>query len=213
MEKPPYNFIAVEGNIGSGKTTLAKMLAKDLSAKIMLEQFEDNPFLPEFYQNKDRFAFHVELSFLAERYTHIKENFGSIDLFNESVVADYMFQKCLIFAQSTLKQGEFKLFEQLYAIIASILPKPDAIFYLYLPVKRSLENINKRGRPFERSISADYLQTIQDNYFNFFRQNNHHRIVIVDTSQIDFVASKKDYKRLKETLFADYPKGITRISL
>ena len=190
--KPPYNFITIEGNIGSGKTTLAKMLADDFNAKVLLEQFEDNPFLPEFYKNQQRFALHVELSFLAERYIHIKETFKSYDLFTQLFVSDYMFQKCAIFAKSTLKQDEYELFSK---------------------TERLQKQIKQRGREYEQSIPDAYLEKIQKSYFKHFKQLRNKPILVIDTENIDFVKNKTDYKKIKQLLFKPFPKGINYVNL
>ena len=211
LHKPPYNFITVEGNIGSGKTTLAKMLAKDLGAKMLLEQFEDNPFLPDFYKNQERFALHLELSFLAERYTHIKETFKSFDLFTQLFVSDYMFQKCAIFAKSTLKPDEYDLFSKLYSIISPILPSPDIILYLYSNTEKLQKQIKKRGRDYEQDIPNEYLEKIQKSYFRHFKQLRHKPILVIDTENVDFVKNKKDYQKIRQLLFNPFPKGISQI--
>lgn len=211
--KPPYNFITVEGNIGSGKTTLAKMLAKDFNAKVLLEQFEDNPFLPDFYKNQQRFALHVELSFLAERYTHIKETFKSFDLFTQLFVSDYMFQKCAIFAKSTLKPDEYELFSKLYSIISPILPSPDIILYLYSGTEKLQNQIKKRGRDYEQSIPNAYLEKIQKSYFKHFKQIRNKPILVIDMEKLDFVQNQSDYQKIKQLLFKPFQKGINYINL
>jgi deoxyguanosine kinase len=211
--KPPYNFITIEGNIGSGKTTLAKMLANDFNAKVLLEQFEDNPFLPEFYKNQQRFALHVELSFLAERYIHIKETFKSYDLFTQLFVSDYMFQKCAIFAKSTLKQDEYELFSKLYSIISPILPSPDVILYLFSRTEKLQKQIKQRGREYEQSIPDAYLEKIQKSYFKHFKQLRNKPILVIDTENIDFVKNKTDYEKIKQLLFKPFSKGINYVNL
>lgn len=208
-----FQYIAIEGNIGSGKTTLCEKLAKDLDAKLLLESFDDNPFLPDFYKNKDRFALHVELTFLAERFKQIQANINAIDLFSENIISDYLFQKSFVFAQITLKNEELTLFKRLYEIISGILPKPQLLVYLYNNVENLLQNIEKRGRPYEKLIAPEYLEAIHQGYFAFFKQLENQRVLILDISNIDFVKSKTDYLKIKNLLNNNYPIGITRIIL
>ena len=208
FEKPPYNFIAVEGNIGSGKTTLAKMLASDFNSKLMLEQFEDNPFLPNFYKNPDRFAMHVELSFLAERYTHVKETFQSLDLFNQLILSDYMFQKCAVFAKATLKPDEFDLFKKLYEIIIKVLPTPDLIIYLHSDLNKLQSQIKKRGRSYENAIPDSYLEKINKGYFQFFKTLRKTPILVINTNKMDFVSQPSDYEKIKNLFLLPHQKGI-----
>ncbi|HRX32118.1 MAG TPA: deoxynucleoside kinase, partial [Tenuifilaceae bacterium] len=153
-------YLVIEGNIGAGKTTLATMLANELNAKLTLEQFSDNPFLPKFYQNPERYSFPLELSFLAERYRQLNVDLRSTSLFHNITIADYFFMKSLIFAQNTLTGDELQLYKQLFNIIYSSLPKPDLYVYLHLPTEKLLKNIEKRGREYEKTITADYLNSI-----------------------------------------------------
>lgn len=208
-----YNYIAIEGNIGSGKTSLAKMLAEDLSSKLILEQFSDNPFLPKFYKEPEKHSFPLELSFVAERYHQLKTELLNRDLFSPKVMSDYYIQKCLIFAQSTLKDDEFDLFNSLFRIVEASLPEPDLIVYLYKTVHNLQKNINKRGRDFEQEISDDYLHSIQENYFNFFKQKKGQRIVIIDTNELDFVANPGHYQIIKKEILKKHPKRVSRILL
>jgi deoxyadenosine/deoxycytidine kinase len=202
MEAVKYNYIVIEGNIGAGKTTLASMIAKEYNAKLILERFDDNPFLPKFYNDPSRYSFPLELSFLADRYRQLKEELVEQDLFRSFTVADYYFMKSLVFSSKTLEQDEFSLYRQIFYIIYSSLPKPDLYVYLHVPPERLLKNIALRGREYEKSITADYLVGIQESYFNFFRQNPENRYLVLDVSNIDFVASRKDYERIRETIFA-----------
>jgi deoxyadenosine/deoxycytidine kinase len=201
MEGNRYNYIVIEGNIGAGKTTLASMIARDCNAKLILERFADNPFLPKFYNDPTRYSFPLELSFLADRYRQLKEELVEPDLFKSFTVADYYFMKSLVFSSQTLEQDEFSLYRQIFYIIYSSLPKPDLYVYLHVPPERLLKNIAMRGREYEKSITADYLSGIQESYFNFFRQNPENRYLVLDVSNIDFVASHDDYLRVKETIF------------
>lgn len=202
MEAVRYNYIVIEGNIGAGKTTLASMIAKEYNAKLILERFADNPFLPKFYDDPSRYSFPLELSFLADRYRQLKEELVEQDLFRSFTVADYYFMKSLVFSSKTLEKDEFSLYRQLFYIIYSSLPKPDLYVYLHVPPERLLKNIALRGREYEKTITADYLIGIQESYFNFFRQNPENRYLVLDMSNIDFVASHEDYERIRETIFA-----------
>ena len=141
-------FLVIEGNIGAGKTTLAGKIAEDFNAKLILEQFADNPFLPKFYRDQDRYSFPLELSFLAERYKQIKKEVLNLDLFHTFLVADYYFNKTSIFAQNTLKDDEYRLFRQIYDIVYENIPKPDLYVYLHSDTGKLIQNIKNRGRDF-----------------------------------------------------------------
>ena len=209
MEAIRYNYIVVEGNIGAGKTTLASMIAKDYNAKLILERFADNPFLPKFYSDPSRYSFPLELSFLAERYRQLKEELVEQDLFRSFTVADYYFMKSLVFASATLEKDEYSLYRQIFYIIYSSLPKPDLYVYLHVTPERLLNNIACRGREYEKSITADYLRDIQESYFTFFRQNPENRYLILDINNLDFVRREEDYHKLKEAIFeGEIQKGI-----
>ncbi len=207
-----YEYIAIEGNIGAGKTSLAKRLAKDNDGKLVLEEFADNPFLPKFYQNKERYAFPLELSFIAERFTQLKNELGSKDLFQSLVVADYFISKSLIFSKANLAGDEYNLFAKLFAMIEQTLPQPELLVYLYKDTDKLLENIKKRGRDYEQDISADYLDELQNSYFEFLKQQNELRVVIIETNDLDFVNNEADYQSIVTLINRDYPKGISRVS-
>lgn len=209
MEEIRYNYIVIEGNIGAGKTTLASMIARDCNAKLILERFADNPFLPRFYNDPARYSFPLELSFLADRYRQLKEELMEQDLFRSFTVADYYFMKSLVFSSKTLEQDEFSLYRQIFYIIYNQLPKPDLYVYLHVPPDRLLRNIAIRGREYEKSITSEYLAGIQESYFNFFRQNPENRYLVLDVSNLDFVASHDHYLKVKETIFGEtVPTGI-----
>ncbi len=198
-----YNYIVIEGNIGAGKTTLATMISEEFNARLVLERFAENPFLPRFYEDPARFAFPVELSFLAERYRQLKDEIVEQDLFKSFTVADYYFMKSLIFASSTLERDEFNLYRQIFHIIYSSLPKPDLYVYLHVSPERLLENIAQRGRDYEKTITASYLADIQESYFNFFKQNTENRYLILDVNSLDFVKNKSDYRMVVDTIFSE----------
>ncbi len=198
-----YNYIVIEGNIGAGKTTLATMIAEEFNARIILERFADNPFLPKFYEDPARFSFPLELSFLAERYRQLKDELVEQDLFKSFTVADYYFMKSLVFASSTLERDEFNLYRQIFYIIYSSLPKPDLYVYLHVSPERLLNNIALRGREYEKSISAGYLSGIQESYFTFFRQNPENKYLILDINEIDFVKNNEHYRLLTDAIFSE----------
>ena len=206
-----YNFIAIEGNIGAGKTSLASLIAKEMNAKLILEEFEDNSFLPKFYKDPDRFAFPLELSFLAERYQQLKDKLGAKDLFKTFTIADYFINKSLIFSRKTLQSDEFKLYNTLFEIINQSLIKPDLLVYLYANIGNLQSNIRKRGREYEQEIEDNYLEKIQNSYFEFIKQQTNLRILIIDTNNLDFVNNEDDYKYISSLIFKDYEIGIHRI--
>ncbi|MDX9769211.1 MAG: deoxynucleoside kinase [Tenuifilaceae bacterium] len=206
-------YLVIEGNIGAGKTTLTKMLADDLNARIVLEQFADNPFLPKFYNDPQRFSFPLELSFLAERYKQLNAELRASSLFQPLLIADYFFMKSLIFAQNTLAKDEFNLYRQIFEIIYSSIPKPDLYVYLHVPVDRLISNIKKRGRDYEQSITPEYLETIQQGYFEFFKQHPDYSFLIIDTSELDFVDNQDDYLLIRSAIFdKNHKKGVQRLS-
>lgn len=209
-----YKYIVIEGNIGAGKTSLAKKIADDYNAKLVLEQFADNPFLPKFYKEPDRYSFQLELSFLADRYQQLKKEMVNPDLFYSFIVADYYFMKSLIFAGGTLKDDEYSLYRQLFMIIYESLPKPDLYVYLHVNIEKLLINIENRGRSYEQDIKASYLESIQSGYFEFFRQNPNTPYLVLDVNQIDFVANDQDYEKIKVAIFGNnHRSGINRIIL
>lgn len=206
-------YLVIEGNIGAGKTTLATMLANDLNAKLILEQFADNPFLPQFYENPERYSFPLELSFLAERYKQLNIDIITGSLFQSLTIADYFFMKSLIFAQNTLTGDELQLYKQIFSIIYNTLPKPNLYVYLHLPTDTLLHNIRKRGRDYEQTISSEYLNNLTQGYFDFFKQHPDYTFLIIDTSNIDFVANPADYQKIKSVIFdKTYNKGVNRIT-
>ncbi len=207
-------FLVIEGNIGAGKSTLSKMIAKDYNAKLVLEQFADNPFLPKFYKDQERYSFALELSFLADRYNQIKKEVLNLDLFHSLMVADYYFAKTAIFAQNTLKEDEYHLFRQIFDIVFETMPKPDLYVYLHADVERLLKNIERRGRDYEQNMDPAYLEKIRNGYFNFFKHISSFPILIIDTNNIDFVQNSEHYEKLKNAIFnSEYKLGINRLIL
>lgn len=179
-----YNHITVEGNIGAGKTTLVKHLHKLFGGQLVLEQFADNPFLPKFYENPTQYAFPVELFFMAERYKQLQQNESKQDLFNPRVFSDYLFAKSYLFAQNNLNGDELILYKKLFDIIYKQIPKPDILIFLYAEVNVLLNNIALRAREYEKNITSEYLQSLHNAYFTYFKTVHDMRIVIVDTSNV-----------------------------
>ncbi len=207
--KTKIDFLVIEGNIGAGKTSLASLIAKKYNAKLILERFKNNPFLPKFYENPDRYAFQVETSFLIDRYWQIKnELLQAKELFKDLTVADYYFPKSIIFAKKTLKDDEFQLFRKIFDIIYKNVPKPDLYVYLHLSTERLLKNIAERGRDFEKHITAEYLKKIEKSYFEFFREEQDIPFLILDTNEIDFVKNPGDFEKIEKIIFGNsYKKG------
>ena len=209
-----YKYIVIEGNIGAGKTSLAKKISEDFDARLLLERFADNPFLPKFYKNPARYSFPLELSFLADRYLQLRDEVGSLDMFSPFTVADYYFMKSIVFASATLEKEEFNLYRQIFHIINGSLPRPDLYIYLHVLPENLLKNIASRGREYEKTITKEYLTGIQESYFNYFRQNPDNTYLVIDTNNIDFVNCEDDYKRIVAEIFEkEYPSGINRVFL
>ncbi len=188
-----FNYVAFEGNIGAGKTTLTTKIAEDFNAKSVLERFADNPFLPKFYKDQNRYAFPLEMSFLADRYKQLSDDLSQFDLFKDFVVADYHIFKSLIFAKITLAEDEYRLYSNLFHIIYKEMPKPDLYVYLYQNSERLLQNIKKRGRSYEQEIEADYLDKINTGYLDYIKSQPDLNILIIDVSDRDFVKNHEDY--------------------
>lgn len=207
-----YNFIAIEGNIGAGKTTFCNRIADDFNCQLILESFEDNPFLPSFYQNPERYAFPVELFFMTERHKQLQAGLLEQELFKEGTVADYFFLKTLLFARNNLKAEERRLFTRLFDVLNTSFPKPDLLVYLHRSVDILRENIDKRGREYEKDITNEYLQKIQNTYFEFFRTEMSIPILIVDIERADFLNDDTTYKKLLALMTQDYKLGINYIT-
>lgn len=199
--KPPYGYIAVEGLIGAGKTTLAKRLAAEWDAQTVLEEFEDNPFLPQFYNDPKRHAFALELSFLAQRFHQLKR-VGERSLFQPIAVADYSIGKSLVFAGATLPPDEHALFRDLYSIMYGGLPKPELLLYLHLPMAVVRQRIRGRGRSYEQQISEEYLAQLQERYIDHLRKLEGVRVIILDVDGTDLLKDPAAYARLLAMLLA-----------
>lgn len=207
-----YHFITIEGNIGAGKTTLAHLLSKHYNARLVLEAFADNPFLPKFYENPQQFAFPLELFFMAERYKQLKELISQKDLFQNVTVSDYLFTKCLLFAKVNLPEDEFRLYQRLFEIIHQQIVQPDILIYLHAPVQKLQENIRKRKRPYEQNIPNEYLFNIQETYTQYIRQHKV-KTLFVDASNADFLGNDKHLKVILDALEHDYGDGQQYVSL
>ncbi|MGB5417939.1 2-amino-4-hydroxy-6-hydroxymethyldihydropteridine diphosphokinase [Algibacter sp.] len=188
-----YNYIAIEGNIGAGKTSLATKISHDFNAKLILERFADNPFLPKFYEDANRYAFTLEMSFLADRYQQISDDLAQLDLFKDFIVSDYDVFKSLIFSKITLQEDEFKLYRKLFDLMYKDLKKPELYVYLYQNTERLQQNIKKRGRDYEQNIADDYLEKINSGYLDFLKTQKDFNVKIIDVSDRDFVENRKDY--------------------
>ena len=205
-------FLVIEGNIGAGKTTLAGKISEEYNAKLVLEQFADNPFLPKFYEDQERYSFPLELSFLADRYHQIKKEVLNLDLFHSFLVADYYFAKSAIFAQNTLKEDEYRLFRQLFDIIFESMPKPDLYVYLHSNTDKLIQNIKIRGREYEKNIQPDYLEKIKNGYFSYFKRVTSFPVLVIDVNNIDFVENQNHYELLKQVVFhSDYKLGVNML--
>jgi deoxyadenosine/deoxycytidine kinase len=210
--KSPYSYLVIEGNIGSGKTSLSQMLAKEWEANLVLEEFTDNPFLAKFYESPERYAFPLELSFLSERFSQLKKEWQP-DLFQPKIISDYFIAKCQIFAANNLQEDEAQLFNKMFELVSQSMPSPDLIVYLYVQTSRLQENIKKRGRDYEQNITDEYLNNIQQQYLQYFQQHPHLKVLMLDTTEIDFVSDKNWYQTIKSLITKEYAAGIHRIQL
>lgn len=206
-----YHYITVEGNIGAGKTTLAHLLSRHYNARLILEQFADNPFLSKFYENPQQYAFPLELFFMAERYKQLKE-LHTKDLFQQITVSDYLFTKCLLFAKVNLPDEEFRLYQKLFDIMHQQIAQPEIIIYLHSPVQKLQQNIKKRNRSYEQSIPDEYLFRIQETYTNYIKQHNV-KTIFVDAANADFLGNEKHFNSILDALEKDYGNGQHYISL
>jgi deoxyguanosine kinase len=201
-----YHFITIEGNIGVGKTTLTHLLCKHYNARIILEEFADNPFLPKFYEKPDQYAFPLELFFMAERYKQMKDSLIAKDLFQSITISDYLFTKCLLFSKVNLQEEEFRLYQRLFDIMSAQIPHPEILIYLHAPVAKLQENIKKRNRSYEQNISDEYLFNIQETYTSYIKQHNI-TTLFVDASNADFLGNEAHIKVITEALKKDYEPG------
>src|ERR1043165_9108488 len=198
-----YHFITIEGNIGAGKTTLSHLLSKHFNARLILEQFADNPFLPKFYENPQQFALPLELFFMAERFKQQKDLLQQKDMFQTLTISDYLFTKCLLFAKVTLSEDEFRLYQRLFEIINQQLTQPELLVYLHAPVSKLQANIKKRNRSYEQNIPDEYLFNIQETYTNYIKHHNL-KTLFVDASNADFLGNEKHLEVIYDALEKDY---------
>jgi deoxyadenosine/deoxycytidine kinase len=201
-----HKFITIEGNIGAGKTTLSNILAQKLNAKLILEEFADNPFLPKFYEKPDQYAFPLELFFMAERYKQLKDFLNTQDLFQQVTISDYLFTKCLLFAKVNLPSEEFRLYQKLFDIIHQQISVPDILIYLHAPVQKLQDNIKKRNRSYEQDIKDDYLFNLQETYTSYIKQHNI-KTIFIDASNADFMGNDKHVQVVLDALEKDLPEG------
>jgi deoxyguanosine kinase len=201
-----YNFITIEGNIGAGKTTLAYLLSKHFNARLILEEFADNPFLPKFYENQRQYAFPLELFFMAERYKQLKDLLQTKDMFQNVTISDYLFTKCLLFAKVNLPEEEFILYQKLFDIISPQVIQPDLLIYLHAPVNKLKENIKKRNRSYEKAIDPEYLFALQEIYTHYIKQHNI-KTLFIDASKSDFLGNEDHLKVVIDALDKDYDNG------
>ena len=201
-----YHFITVEGNIGAGKTTLAHLLSRKLNARLILEEFADNPFLPKFYGNQQQYAFPLELFFMAERFKQLKDMLHTKDMFQSVTVSDYLFTKCLLFAKVNLPEEEFRLYQKLFDIIQQQVIYPDILIYLHAPVQQLQRNIKKRNRAYEKGINDDYLFSLQETYTSYIKQH-HIKTIFIDASNADFLDNEKHLKVVLDALESDLGEG------
>ena len=207
-----YNYIVIEGNIGAGKTSLARLLSDKFNARLILERLNENPFLPGFYANPEKYSFSLELSFLAERYHQLNDELQNRDLFQPLTITDYYFMKSLIFSRTNLSEDEFQIYRKIFNIISNNLVKPDLYVYLHLNLDNLIRNIKNRGRHFEQKIQKEYLVKIQEGYMDFFKQQKDLPIVMIDANELDFCSKIADFEKIVEIIFErDYPAGINKV--
>ncbi|HMS68763.1 MAG: deoxynucleoside kinase [Saprospiraceae bacterium] len=208
----PYKYICIEGNIGAGKTSFCNLVKSEFNCKLILEQFADNPFLPLFYDDPERYAFTVELFFMTERYKQLQKEL-SMDLFYDFTIADYSFIKTLLFARQNLGDEEFRLFQKMFSVLNQSFPTPDLFVYFHRNPDILQKNIGKRGRSYEKKISDDYLSGIQNAYFEYFRNILTFPLLIIDLNDIDFMKNRDHYEEVKSYLSRTYLPGVHRLSL
>lgn len=208
---PNYPYLVIEGNIGAGKTSLARILANKFNTSLVLESFAENTFLPQFYEQPERFAFPLEMSFLAERFQQIKQEQEAASLSEKNLIGDYIFEKSLLFAGVTLNEAEFELFKRFYALINPGLKQPDLILYLHKSTDALLKNISKRGRDYEKSIPEEYLQKISDAYLKYLNNISNQRVIIINSDKIDFVNNSSDLLFILDLLNEEHPPMVKTI--
>ncbi len=209
----PYSYINIEGNLGSGKTSLVHMLSHEFQGRSILEEFENNPFLPLFYDNPDRYAFTVELFFMTERYKQLQDQLSAPSLFSSHTISDFCFTKSLLFARKNLDAEEYRLFQMLFSVLEKGFPNPDLLVYLHRDTSYLLDNIRQRNRSYEQSIKAEYLLKIQDSYFEYLRNITSFPVLILDLKGMDFVNNPTNYETVKFLISKKYNPGVHRITV
>ncbi len=209
----PHRFIAIEGNIGAGKTTLCHLLAERYRCRLVLEQFTDNPFLPFFYEQPERYAFPVELFFMSERHKQLQEHFSEPDMFSTFTVADYFFVKTLLFAKNNLNEAEFRLFQRLFTVLNATFPKPDLLLYLHRPVEVLLAQIQRRGRAMETYITPEYLADLQNAYLDYFKTEKETPVVVLDLKAVNYLEDVRAFDRIIELLASPFEPGVHFLNL
>lgn len=194
------SFIAIEGNIGSGKTTLAKLLAENLNGRLLLEEFEENPFLKGFYKNPQRYAFSVEMSFLADRYQQMSDKLDQSNLFEPLLISDYSPQKSLLFAQNNLPEKEFKLYRKFWQMTLGKFQSPDLLIFLHRPINSLKKNIRRRGRQYEQGIEESYLKDLSLKYQSMLRQQSSTHIMAINADEYDFINNPEDVNKVSNQL-------------
>ena len=213
MNSQVNSYLCIEGCLGSGKTSLAEKLSIDWGSRQVLERFDDNPFLPYFYQDPERYAFTVELFFMTERHKHLTEELLTVDLFQPQLIADYSFTKTLLFARKNLSDLELKLFQQIYFLLEKNFPSPDLMVYLHRPVEELLQMIRQRGRDFEMGIDTEYLTKIQDSYFEYFSGHSKYPVLVLDVGGLDFVSNPDHYEEVRKHINKEYLPGVHYVRL
>lgn len=208
-----YNFIAIEGNIGAGKTTLCKTIAEKYSAKLILEQFEENPYLAKFYENPGRYSFQLEVSFLVDRFLQFKHDVARQELFKNFTIADYYISKSLIFAKNNLQEQEYGLYSKMFDLLSKASPRPDLLVYLYVSTEQLIENIKKRNRSYEQNISREYLENIQSIYMDFLKKQSDMRILLVNIKNIDYSMNGQYVEKIYNLLNSEYNAGISSCTI
>jgi deoxyguanosine kinase len=204
-----YKHVAIEGNIGSGKTTVSKMLAERMEARLILEQFADNPFLPTFYEDREKWAFPLEMSFLAERYTQTHDQLPTPDLFGTAVISDYMIWKSLVFARINLKPMEFDLYQRFFDLMFSAFPRPELVVYMNRDLSDLQRQIAMRGRAYEQGMDSDYLRNVEQSYMEFFAQLVHTPVIILNVTGVDFTSQPLALEQLESLIDSPHKPGVS----